>query len=123
MKNKLVRCVTWLILSLPTLALGEPNLCPEANSLKASGFDNIFAYEDNKYVATKISQYGSNETWKFSVGIITAVSKSDALTQAQDVLVSVSGNPAPINQNGHSQWVCNYQVSDSYWAKAIWVSN
>lgn len=98
--------------------LPMPPKCPSADAIKQEGVSMIIDWDINVYVTTQISTFDTNQRWFFSLGFIEADSKRAALKIGNKLLINMSGNPVP-EQNNNDAWVCNYHMNGDYRAFAL----
>lgn len=100
-------------------ALEHPSHCPSTQAIKSEGLTIAYQLINLYFGAYQFSQYDTDKTWLFGLGLVKSSNQSDALVQGNKLLTKLSGRPVP--ELDHAQnWACYYRVGDNkYEAVAI----
>lgn len=101
-------------------AAPDPEVCPSAAAIKAEGVSYAYNLMLDLYLTTNGSQYDTDKSWEFAIGIIRADDEDRALAQGNQVISTLSGQPLP-QEIEPGTWACIYHIADNdYLAAAFY---
>ncbi|KTD19567.1 DUF4949 domain-containing protein [Legionella londiniensis] len=112
-----------LTLFYSSLAAAQgPAVCPSASAIKAEGVSYAFNLMLDLYLALEGSNYDTDHNWEFAVGIIQAEDEEDALSQGNELVSTLSGQPTP-EEIEPGTWACIYNLADDNYLAAAFYSD
>lgn len=101
-----------LIMACSSFAFqGQPAACPGMASLQSEGMINSAEILEGMYLTYTQSHYDTNSSWVFIMGPIMAESDEIALSESNQFLTTMSGNPEP-TQDEEGNWTCEYDTKN-----------
>lgn len=110
--SKLAIFISSLIMVGSSFAFqGQPSACPSMASLQSEGMINSAEILEGMYLTYTQSHYDTNSSWVFIMGPIMAESDEIAVSESNQFLTTMSGNPEPI-QDEEGNWTCEYDTNN-----------
>lgn len=111
LKFLFIAFVSALVISGSSFAFDNPSRCPDANLIKSTKMALAQSLLRDMYLTYNLSKYGTQNSWLFTMGPIPAESAEKAVAEGNKLLVNLSGNPVP-QQDEEEIWACVYNMRD-----------
>lgn len=87
-------------------------VCPSTMAIQSGRVITAQSILFNYYAALQSSNYDTDQSWLFGIGLIEAPDKQNAIAQGNQLLGRLSDNPQP-TYDASGSWACAYKVTDT----------
>ncbi|ARG96223.1 DUF4949 domain-containing protein [Legionella micdadei] len=105
-------------LTLACSSFAGPETCPSVSAIKAEGLSTAMELFPKVYYAYNVSEYGSDYSWFFAVGLFASNTKTEAVAEGNKYLPTLTGNPIPLHVEDY--WFCDYEIDGGLAAVAVY---